>query len=420
MAFNKDEMHAPTWMDQSFFEKVLKHSENDPAVTVGALKIVPGSNAGDHYASIIFRAAVSYQSRGKSHETSLIVKTVPAEEGMKKEMLKNGMLFETETLMYSTVLPEMYRLMKAAGDETELGPRLLYSTSEPHWVMVFSDLSVRGYTVKSSQMDLTEAKMLYAKLGRWHAASTFLADSMPVLKTLDKGLGNMDLREFKPMWTSFIITLSKVCRTWPGFESYGDKLEQISEAIFDKLRIIYTLDETTRYHVLNHGDMHSKNCMYKIVEGKTEDILLLDYQICMWGTPAIDLIYSMYNAVDYETRNSHRDELIKFYYDEYVAALKRFGYLKKIPTLVDLHVEITKCGHLESFLICTFLPMMMVMMEEGVPQPPPNAEDEGFEFDFGNESKMTELIKHNLRNPRCEEAMKKYLPMLLYKGLLDV
>lgn len=44
--------------------------------------------------------------------------------------------------------------------------------------MVFSDLAVRGYTVKSGQMDLEESKMLYAKLARWHAASTYLADSV--------------------------------------------------------------------------------------------------------------------------------------------------------------------------------------------------------------------------------------------------
>ncbi|KAL1390272.1 hypothetical protein pipiens_012470 [Culex pipiens pipiens] len=419
MAFNKDEMHAPTWMDQAFFEKVLKHSENDSTVTVGALKIVPGSKVGEHYASIIFRAAVSYRSRGKDLETSLIVKTIPAEEGMKKEFLKNGALFETETLMYNTVVPEMYRLLKAAGDDTELGPRLLYSASDPHWVMVFSDLAVRGYTVKSGQMDLEESKMLYAKLARWHAASTYLADSLPVMKTLDKGLGNMDIKEFKPMWTSYIITLSEVCREWPGYESYGDRLEQISEAIFDKLKNVYTLDESTRYHVLNHGDLHAKNCMYKIVEGKTEDILLLDYQISMWGSPAVDLIYSMYNSVSYETRNSHRDELIKFYYDEFVAALNRFGYLKKIPTLVDLHVEITKCGHLETFLICTFLPFMMLTMEELMPQPPPNAE-EGVEFDFADADKMKEMIRHCMTHPKCETAMKKYLPMLLHKGLLDV
>uniref|UniRef100_A0A1Q3FRF5 Putative ecdysteroid kinase n=1 Tax=Culex tarsalis TaxID=7177 RepID=A0A1Q3FRF5_CULTA len=420
MAFNKDEMHAPAWTDQAFFEKVLKHSEKDSTITVDTFKIVPGSNAGDHYASIIFRAAVSYRSRGKDLKTSLIVKTIPAEEGHKKELLKNGALFETETLMYDTVLPEMYRLLKIAGDDTELGPRLLYSSSDPHWMMVFSDLSVRGYTVKPSQMDLEESKMMYTKLARWHATSTFLVDSMPMLKTLDKGLGTMDLKEFKPLWSSLIITLSKACRNWPGYESYADKLEQISEKIFDKLYNIYSLDESTRYYVLNHGDLHSKNCMYKIVNGKTEDILLLDYQISMWGSPAIDIIYSMYNAVNYETRNGHRDELIKFYYDEYVAALNRFGYLKKTPTLVDLHVEITRCGHLETFLICTFLPFMILTMEELMPQPPPNAQEEGFEFDFANENKMTEMIRQCLQHPKCETAMKKYLPMLLYKGLLDM
>lgn len=123
MSFNKDEMHAPKWMDSAFFEKVLKHSENDASLAVSDSKIVPGTKPGDHFASIIFRAAVSFKSRGKDQDVSLIIKTIPEQEGMKRDILKDGEIFETETIMYQTVVPEMKRLLQSAGDDTEFGPR---------------------------------------------------------------------------------------------------------------------------------------------------------------------------------------------------------------------------------------------------------------------------------------------------------
>lgn len=75
----------------------------------------------------------------------------------------------------------------------------------------------------------------------------------------------------------------------------------------------------------------------------------LDFQISTWGSPAIDIIYSMYNSVSIETRDNHREELTKFYYNEFVNALKMFEFQGKIPSLIDLRIEITKCGHLGMF-----------------------------------------------------------------------
>lgn len=123
MAFNKDEMHAPKWMDSAFFEKVLKQSENDPGLVVSESKIIPGTKPGDHFASIIFRVTVAYTSRGQDHEVSLIIKTIPEQEGLKRDLLKDGEIFETETIMYQTVIPEMIQLLRSVGDNTELGPR---------------------------------------------------------------------------------------------------------------------------------------------------------------------------------------------------------------------------------------------------------------------------------------------------------
>lgn len=65
-----------------------------------------------------------------------------------------------------------------------------------------------------------------------------------------------------------------------------------------------------------------------------------------WGSHSIDLIYSLYTLVTAETRENKRDEIIKFYHDEFAATLKKIGYLKKIPTLHELQMEILKNGFL--------------------------------------------------------------------------
>lgn len=119
MTFYKQEMHAPSWMDELFFEKVLRKSEKDPNLSVSACNLSPGSKAGDHIMSAVLRAVVQYQSHGKQCETSLIVKTLC--DGHIRSHVEP--LFETETIMYETVVPEMERLLRTVRADTEFGPR---------------------------------------------------------------------------------------------------------------------------------------------------------------------------------------------------------------------------------------------------------------------------------------------------------
>lgn len=41
---------------------------------------------------------------------------------------------------------------------------------------------------------------------------------------------------------------------------------------------------------------------------------------------------------------TRRDEIIKYYYDEFTKTLKSVGFLGRIPTLLDLNLEILKNG----------------------------------------------------------------------------
>lgn len=81
----------------------------------------------------------------------------------------------------------------------------------------------------------------------------------------------------------------------------------------------------------------------------------IDYQICIHGTPAIDLIYALHFFVTIQNRKQHRDELIAIYHQQFVESLKKFGYLKSPPSLIDLHVELLRNGHLEVLIAICFI-----------------------------------------------------------------
>lgn len=70
----------------------------------------------------------------------------------------------------------------------------------------------------------------------------------------------------------------------------------------------------------------------------------MNFQNCFWGSPALDIIYGLYNMIDNEVRVQHRHELMTHYYNEFTATLKKIGYLGKVPTLVDLNVEMLRKG----------------------------------------------------------------------------
>ncbi|XP_030374812.1 uncharacterized protein LOC115624325 [Scaptodrosophila lebanonensis] len=161
--------------DQMFERKnndVLSKHENTSELKVLDVKISPASAKGDHYASVMFRGAVTYTCRNQTFTKSLIVKTMPEQEGHKKDMLGESRIFETEIGMYSEMLPKFEKILRAAGDNTVLHVPCLFYSLKPRKVMVFEDLVPQGYYVlRDRSMNIEELKCALSKLAKWHAVS---------------------------------------------------------------------------------------------------------------------------------------------------------------------------------------------------------------------------------------------------------
>jgi len=118
--YNSDELEAPQWLNAHFFNDVLDGYLKEPGLKVVGVDLSPASAKGDHYASVMFRAKVEYtttQLKGSSI-ISLIIKTLPEEDGHKKEMLDTSSVFRTEIAMYTEILPKFEAILRESGDET--------------------------------------------------------------------------------------------------------------------------------------------------------------------------------------------------------------------------------------------------------------------------------------------------------------
>lgn len=118
---------APEWMDKNFFEKVIRHKENDPQAQVLEFSVSAGSKPGDNFASSLFRATITFQSKFTQNQPKVISVIIKIEimqplEVM-EDLFKDSPLFRNEMEMYGKVLPEIQSLWKSVGDKELLCPR---------------------------------------------------------------------------------------------------------------------------------------------------------------------------------------------------------------------------------------------------------------------------------------------------------
>ena len=121
MAFN-----SPHWLNGAFFDNVIKSYTKDNEAKVVDYSIKPGSKAGENFASAMYRAKITFKKsfcQSDWQSMSVIIKTLPVEDSMEKQLTDNSPLFNTEMRMYGKTLVDVMAILKASGDNTQLFPR---------------------------------------------------------------------------------------------------------------------------------------------------------------------------------------------------------------------------------------------------------------------------------------------------------
>lgn len=340
--YNKDELIAPEWMNESFFEKILKNSGKDTFLQVKSIDVKPGSKKGDHYASVMYRVRIDCGV----FEKFVIVKIMPFVEGQKKDALDDS-LFEIEIKMYTEVIPRFEKTLREAGDDSEIGGKCLYAAMKPHPIIIFEDLTIANYkSISNWGGDWQLTKKAIDKLARWHAVSyKGHAEGNKDLSTkFTSNFFSTDLMIEFPSFKNAYQNFLDLLKVTADLKQYIPKFEKIAaDQPLIKVQNIYKTffnGDKANLFVLLHSDFHIKNLMYLENEsGEVEDVKLLDFQLCIWAPAAIDLIYCIYMCLDSESRLQRRREIIHYYHTVLVQTLKSLKFEGEIPRLTDIYKD---------------------------------------------------------------------------------
>lgn len=120
--------------------------------------------------------------------------------------------------------------------------------------------------------------------------------------------------------------------------------------------------EETRepFATITHNDCWASNNLAKYHDGKATSCKLVDYQICGYGSPARDLVFFLFSSCQVEVLEGYLDELLRWYYDEFIANLRKlncdlgkFGW-EEFQKEVDITAKESQFGHVAFMLFVVF------------------------------------------------------------------
>lgn len=339
--YNADELEAPAWMNEQFFAEVLIKYLKDPNLKVNGLNMSPATAKGDHYASIMFRAAIEYSTQKGSFSKSLIIKTMPQEEGHKKDFISDSHIFPTEISMYTEILPKFESILSEAGEEITFCAKCVYYSLEPQQVMIFEDLVLQGYeVVRKRDATVEELKATLEKLAKWHAVSFKLIREDPNLfEHLKYDITTVPNFLEQELLTSGLPNFIEMLDSVDSLRKYKEYFVALKPTLIQRwTNIIREYRESRKedsYYVLCHGDYHLKNMMFK-----GNDCLLVDFQLSYVGSMTNDIIYAIYMLFNPEDRRERYDELIYHYFETFKKTLTRIGFNGKLPNLIEFRKQL--------------------------------------------------------------------------------
>lgn len=195
-------------------------------------------------------------------------------------------------------------------------------------------------------LDMQHTKSILEKLAKFHAASAVCYERHgPYSEKFDEGMYSKNSREsLEPMMNDHFDVFLDALRSWPFGGEYIEKFKTWKGKLFSSMMEAVERTENT-FNVLLHGDLWCNNAMFRYDDANNiEEVMLIDFQLCFWGSPAIELNYFIMSSVNSEIRQPQFDYFVKYYHDKLTENLKLLRYPQKFPSLKELQLEMLKRG----------------------------------------------------------------------------
>lgn len=404
---------TPVWFTQNLLQTVLQKKYLDTSLRIVTLKVTDFGK-GDNYVSQMKRVYVEYTKNDDKKSGHFLLKSCDDKDEFQYNILKEYNVYEQEMRMYDDILPKLTQILRESIDieESHLFPETI-AVFHDQGSILFEDLTKTNFIMEDrlKGLNLQKAKLLLSSLAKMHAASAVLNEREPnIFKNCDRGMFNRYTRGFSTFTETAVKMCGEMVSGWEGFEHIGEKILKIVPHFMEYTERVYDVD-FNHLNVLCHGDFWTNNSLFRYVKGDTEpsDCILIDFQFCCWGSPAIDLFYFFTTSLQKDLL-MRTDELVQHYYYEVSDTLRKLGFSGKIPSLMEFRSQLMLKSFNNFSISITTQPVVLN----------PDTKDADFHAIMKVDERGMRFKHLVFSNPALQENLKIMLPVFDRMGLFEL
>lgn len=169
---------------------------------------------------------------------------------------------------------------------------------------------------------------------------------------------------------------------------------------------------SNHFNVLCHGDMWSNNIMFRYNEdtGRVEETLMVDFQMCFYGSAMLDLHYLIVNSLNKANKVSKMDTILHMYHKKLVKNLRLLNYTGHIPTLMELQMDFLDTGFYGLFSAISILPVITA----------PSSDDSTLDNLTSDAADTVGIKKRMYTNSIFTGYLEELIPYYEMKGYLEL
>lgn len=149
---------------------------------------------------------------------------------------------------------------------------MVFSCTDPN-IIIFEDILPEKFEMIQTPLNKESLIMVMKKLGKFHALTYYMNDQHEEVENYKEGFVSGKLLANNTFLQDNFNAFADEIGLWrPKYTAVAEKLVKLKPTFVERLKPIYTVTKPgIGYNVLNHGDFHIKNMLFKKTENGSLD-----------------------------------------------------------------------------------------------------------------------------------------------------